>query len=221
MRGTHQRDQAATRARSLPLERRRRNEALGRARRHRRQHRSHNGKAIRPVGASTQAQAHRTPRRVLFCGNPLTSIPETSILRRKVARAFGVAHLPGPLRDNCCSASKLSAALWSKTSARCLAFSSGHVSTVDSVPSGAIRTTCHPRGLASYRSRFISRICAPTRSFSSPEVCHNRHRGRSGFTWAVGQTTLASPALAPSAGPRQPATPELTGELPRVRKGHA
>src|SRR5471030_57295 len=89
-----------------------------------------------------------------------------------VPRAFGVAHLPGPLRDNCCSASKLSAALWSKTSARCLAFSSGHVSTVDSVPSGAIRTTCHPMGLASYRSRFILRICAPTRSFSSPEVCH-------------------------------------------------
>src|SRR6202167_2994945 len=52
MRGTHQRGQAATRARSLPLQRRCRNEALGRARRHRRQHRqhrSHNGKTIRSV----------------------------------------------------------------------------------------------------------------------------------------------------------------------------
>jgi hypothetical protein len=88
--------------------------------------------------------------------------------------AFG-CHLSGPLRGNFRSASKFSAALWSKTSARCLAFSSGHTSTVDSVPSGAIRTTCHPKA---YRSRFILRICAPTRPFSSPEVCHNRHRGR-------------------------------------------
>jgi hypothetical protein len=38
---------------------------------------------------------------------------------------------------------------------------------VDSVPSGAIRTTCHPKGLASYRSRFILRICAPSGRFSS------------------------------------------------------
>ncbi len=56
MRGTHQRGQAATRARSLPLQRQCRNEALGRARHHRRQrrqHRSHNGKTICPVGAST------------------------------------------------------------------------------------------------------------------------------------------------------------------------
>jgi len=82
-------------------------------------------------------------------------------------------HLSGPLRGNFCSASKFSAALWSKTAARCLAFSSGHVSTVDSVPSGAIRTTCHPKALASYRSRFILRICAPSGRFSSPEVCHN------------------------------------------------
>src|SRR5260370_25437502 len=62
------------------------------------------------------------------------------------------------LRGNFCSASKLSAALWSKTAARCFAFSSGHTSTVDSVPFGAIRTTCHPRDLASYRSRFMLRI---------------------------------------------------------------
>jgi len=56
MRGTHQRGQAATRARSLPLQRQCRNEASGRARHHRRQrrqHRSHNGKTICPVGAST------------------------------------------------------------------------------------------------------------------------------------------------------------------------
>jgi hypothetical protein len=71
-------------------------------------------------------------------------------------------------------ASKLSAALWSKTSARCLAFSSGHTSTEDSVPSGSIRTTCHPKALASYRSRFILQICAGNRQFSSPELCHNQ-----------------------------------------------
>jgi hypothetical protein len=84
-------------------------------------------------------------------------------------------HLSGLLRGNFRSASKLSAALWSKTSARCLAFSSGHTSTVDSVPFGSIRTTCHPKALASYRSRFISRVCAPTGPFFSPEVCNNRH----------------------------------------------
>ena len=56
----------------------------------------------------------------------------------------------------------------------CLAFSSGHVSTVDSVPSGAIRTTCHPMALASYRSRFILRICAPSGRFSTPPGCHNQ-----------------------------------------------
>src|SRR5713226_10605332 len=80
-----------------------------------------------------------------------------------VPRAFG-GHSSRPLR-----ASKLSSALWSKTLARCLAFSSGHTSTVDSVPSGSIRMTCHPKDLASYRSRFILRICAQTRRFSSPE----------------------------------------------------
>jgi hypothetical protein len=82
-------------------------------------------------------------------------------------RAFG-GHSPRPLRGNFRSASKLSAALWSKTAARCLAFSSGHTSTVDSIPFRSIRTTCHPKALASYRSRFILRICAPTRPFSSP-----------------------------------------------------
>jgi hypothetical protein len=71
-------------------------------------------------------------------------------------------------------ASKLSAALWSKTSARCLAFSSGHTSAVDSVPSGSIRTTCHPKDLASYRSRFILRICAQTSRLSSPERRYNQ-----------------------------------------------
>jgi hypothetical protein len=83
-----------------------------------------------------------------------------------VPRAFG-GHSSRPLR-----ASKLSSALWSKTLARCLAFSSGHTSTVDSVPSGSIRMTCHPKDLASYRSRFILRICAQTRRFSSPERRH-------------------------------------------------
>jgi len=80
-----------------------------------------------------------------------------------VTRAFG-GHSSRRLR-----ASKLSAALWSKTSARCLAFSSDHTSTVDSVPSGSIRTTCHPKDLASYHSRFILRICAQTSRFSGPE----------------------------------------------------
>ena len=84
-----------------------------------------------------------------------------------VPRAFG-GHSSRPLR-----ASKLSSALWSKTLARCLAFSSGHTSTVDSVPSGSIRMTCHPKDLASYRSRFILRICAQTRRFSSLERRRN------------------------------------------------
>src|ERR1700682_6188394 len=92
----------------------------------------------------------------------------------QTTRAFGVGHSSRPLRGNFRSASKLSAALWSKTAARCLAFSSGHTSTVDSVPFGSIRTTCHPKALASYRSRFMLRICAPTRPFSSPELCHNQ-----------------------------------------------
>ena len=55
MRGTHQRRQAATRAQPLPLQGRCRNEALGRARRHRRQshqHRPRHGKAGRSVAAS-------------------------------------------------------------------------------------------------------------------------------------------------------------------------
>jgi hypothetical protein len=86
----------------------------------------------------------------------------------EVPRALG-GHWSRPLRGNFRSASKLSAALWSKTAARCLAFSSGHTSTVDSVPFGAIRTTCHPKALASYRSRFILGICAPSRPFSSPK----------------------------------------------------
>jgi hypothetical protein len=86
-----------------------------------------------------------------------------------VPRAFGGHSSRSILR-----ASKPSAALWSKTFARCLAFSSGHTSTVDSVPSGSIRTTCHPKALASYRSRFILRICAPNRPFSSPELYHNQ-----------------------------------------------
>ena len=93
-----------------------------------------------------------------------------------VPRAFGMGHSSRPLRGNFCSASKLSAALWSKTAARCFAFSSGHTSTVDSVPSGAIRTTCHPMALASYRSRFILRICAPCRPFARSEVGHNQLR---------------------------------------------
>jgi hypothetical protein len=59
-----------------------------------------------------------------------------------LARAFG-GHSSRPLR-----ASKLSSALSSKTLARCLAFSSGHTSTVDSVPSGSIRMTCHPKCLS-------------------------------------------------------------------------
>src|SRR6202041_3419575 len=84
MRGTHQRGQAATRARSLPLQRRCRNEALGRARRHRRQHRQHRSHESKPTWA------RRSPRRVLFCGNQLTSFPETSILRRKVASLIAV-----------------------------------------------------------------------------------------------------------------------------------
>ena len=49
LRGTHQRGQAATRPQPLPLQRRCRNEALGRARRHRRQphqHRPRHGKAV-------------------------------------------------------------------------------------------------------------------------------------------------------------------------------
>src|SRR5277367_6204340 len=58
-----------------------------------------------------------------------------------------MGHSSRPLRGNFCSASKLSAALWSKTAARCFAFSSGHTSTVVSVPFGSIRTTCHPKAL--------------------------------------------------------------------------
>src|SRR5258708_5313608 len=57
MRGTHQRGQAATRAQPLPIQGRRRNGALGRARRGRRQphqHRPRNGKTIRPVGPDAQ-----------------------------------------------------------------------------------------------------------------------------------------------------------------------
>ena len=132
-----------------------------------------------------------------------------------VPRAFGTGHLSRPLPGKFCSASKLSAALWSKTSARCLAFSSGHTSTVDSVPSGAIRTTCHPMALASYRSRFILRICAPTCPFSSPEVCQNRHRGR------LGQATLASPALAPIGRATPPARSSRTHRLPSWSHGEA
>jgi hypothetical protein len=90
-----------------------------------------------------------------------------------VPRAFG-GHSSRHLRGNFCSASKLSAALWSKTAARCFAFSSGHTSTVDSVPFGSIRTTCHPKALASYRSRFMLRICAPDSPFSSEQCCHNQ-----------------------------------------------
>jgi hypothetical protein len=85
-----------------------------------------------------------------------------------------MGHSSRPLRGNFCLASKLSAALWSKTAARCFAFSSGHTSTVDSVPFGSIRTTCHPKALASYRSRFILRICA--RAARRSEVGHNQLR---------------------------------------------
>src|ERR1700680_902914 len=78
-------------------------------------------------------------------------------------------HSSRHLRGNFCPASKLSAALWSKTAALCFAFSSGQTSTVDSVPFGSIRTTCHPKDLASYRSRFMLRICAPDSPFSSEQ----------------------------------------------------
>jgi hypothetical protein len=159
------------------------------------------GCAASPCGPSRISKIGPVDRLWICCGQRQAagSGPRPNFVGELVGvpRAFGVAHLPGPLRDNCCSASKLSAALWSNTSARCLAFSSGHVSTVDSVPSGAIRTTCHPMALASYRSRFILRICAPTRPFSSPEVCHNRHRGRAPVSPRLGQAAQASPALAP------------------------
>ena len=89
-------------------------------------------------------------------------------------RAFG-GHLSRHLRGNFCSASKLSAALWSKTAARCFAFSSGHTSTVDSIPFGSIRTTCHPKALASYRSRFM---------FTQP-LESKRNRALSPLIWAV------------------------------------
>jgi hypothetical protein len=55
---------------------------------------------------------------------------------------------------------------------------------VDSVPSVSIRMTCHPKDLASYRTRFILRICAQTRRFSSPERRHNHalfHAERTGY----------------------------------------
>ena len=44
--------------------------------------------------------------------------------------------------------------------------------------------TCHPKDLASYRTRFILRICAQTRRFSSPERRHNHalfHAERTGY----------------------------------------
>jgi hypothetical protein len=56
--------------------------------------------------------------------------------------------------------------------------------------------------LASYRSRFILRICAPTCPFSSPEVCHNRHRGR------LGQATLGE-SCAGADRPGNPTSPQL------------
>jgi hypothetical protein len=88
-----------------------------------------------------------------------------------------MGHPSRPLRGNFCLASKRSAALWSKTAARCFAFSSGHTSIVDSVPFGSIRTTCHPKALASYRSRFILRICAPCR----PQAAKGGGRTRQPF----------------------------------------
>ena len=79
MRGPHQRGQAATRARPLPLQGRRRNEALGRARRHRRQcrqHRPRNRKArgplITPASPRSVSPAGH-PRRVLRCRAQLTT----------------------------------------------------------------------------------------------------------------------------------------------------
>src|SRR5258708_29162585 len=41
--------------------------------------------SVRKAPQPQPTQARRSPRRVLFCGNPLTSILETSILRREVA----------------------------------------------------------------------------------------------------------------------------------------
>ncbi|MGY4288829.1 hypothetical protein ACVWXO_008049 [Bradyrhizobium sp. LM2.7] len=67
MRGAHQRRQTAARARSLPLQRQRRNEALGRARRCRRQphqHRSRDGTAVTPKVVHFQRNLGLTsPRR--------------------------------------------------------------------------------------------------------------------------------------------------------------
>src|SRR6266536_6489854 len=97
MRGTHQRRQAATRARSLPLQRRCRNEALGRARRHRRQHYQHrpcHGKAGCTVSACSPLSLRHfntppgQPRRVIVLRASSATIPKTPILRRKVATAF-------------------------------------------------------------------------------------------------------------------------------------
>jgi hypothetical protein len=64
MRGAHQRGQAATRSRSLPLQRLRRNEPLGwpwHHRRQRRQHRPCDRKAIKPVGSPSPLKLYRPP----------------------------------------------------------------------------------------------------------------------------------------------------------------
>src|SRR5207245_1879564 len=64
MRGAHQRGQAATRSRSLPLQRLRRNEPLGWPRHHRRQRRQHrprNRKAIKAVGSPSPLKLYRPP----------------------------------------------------------------------------------------------------------------------------------------------------------------
>jgi hypothetical protein len=61
-----------------------------------------------------------------------------------LSKLVGVSGAFGGHRFRLLRASKVSAALLSKTSARCLAFSSGHTSTEVSVPFGSIRATCHP-----------------------------------------------------------------------------
>ena len=122
-----------------------------------------------------------------------------------------------PLRGNFCSASKLSAALWSKTAARCFAFSSGHTSTVDSVPFGSIRTTCHPKALASYRSRFILRICAPCR----PQAAKGGGRTRQPFALLpyVGRFRFYLANCPPCGRAWRPtSSPELAWRCPCMRR---
>src|SRR5262249_28156331 len=90
MRGVHQRGQAATRSRSLPLQRLRRNEPLGWPRHHRRQRRQHrprDRKAIKAVGRPSPSKLSIRPP-VNPAGNALRfSIDrrsQSAILQREV-----------------------------------------------------------------------------------------------------------------------------------------